>query len=77
MKYIAAIATVLHLVHVSIEFRVGTASSIYFSSSFTSSKLTTSLQLHVGLQYPGQIGQIGETPLGGIGDHLAFESFPN
>ena len=34
-------------------FRVGTASGIIFSSLFASGKLTTPLQLHVGLQFPG------------------------
>ena len=34
-------------------FRVGTASGFIFSSWLASGKLTTPLQLHVGLQYPG------------------------
>ena len=68
------------------EFKVGTASGIYFSSWFAPGMLTTPIQLHVGLQYPGGLaagwntlprvtpysGQTGETPWGGIGDHLAW-----
>ena len=69
-------------------FRVGTASVIIFSSLFASGKLTTPLQLHVGLQFPGGFaagwntlprvtpysGQTGETPSGGSGDHLALKA---
>ena len=42
-------------------FRVGTASGIFFSSWLASGKLTTPLQLHVGLQYPGGLSACWNT----------------